>query len=139
MVAVATMLVVATPRMKKFLRRDGTLLFLIKKSIYGLRESPRNFFLHLSRVLRGAKMVQCDSDKCMFEYCVGKKRMYLCFWVDDLYMQWNCKVIFKEVTDFLELSFGKLEFKHKSFPFLGMYLNLLPDFSIVVDNTGYVK
>ena len=137
--AAASLLVAATPAMAKFVRPNGTLLFLVKKSIYGLRESPRNFFLHLSKVLKGAKMVQCDSDKCMFEYCVGGKRIYICFWVDDLYLQWNCKVFFDDVAKALEASFGKLDFKHQSFPFLGMYIAVQPDYSIVVDNTAYVK
>jgi hypothetical protein len=38
----------------------------LKKSLYGLKQSPRNFFTHLKEKLEGVGFEQSTSDQCRF-------------------------------------------------------------------------
>jgi hypothetical protein len=38
----------------------------LKKSLYGLKQSPRNFFLHLKEKLEKVGLRQSESDACLF-------------------------------------------------------------------------
>ena len=53
---------VETPREYK---GQGKVLKL-KKSLYGLKQSPRNFFLHLKSKLESLDFVQSTADLCLF-------------------------------------------------------------------------
>ena len=41
-------------------------VYKLKRSLYGMRQSPRNFFLHLKKNLELAGFVQSNSEPCMF-------------------------------------------------------------------------
>ena len=49
-------------------REEGMVLKL-KKSLYGLRQSPRNFFEHLRKQLKQAGFEPSEADPCLF---IGK-------------------------------------------------------------------
>ena len=51
--------------MPKGFQQDGCVLKL-KKSIYGLKQLPINFFLHLKERLESLGFEQSDSDQCLF-------------------------------------------------------------------------
>jgi hypothetical protein len=38
----------------------------LKKSLYGLKQSPRNFFLHLKGKLEKVGFAQSENDPCLF-------------------------------------------------------------------------
>jgi hypothetical protein len=52
----------------------------LKKSLYGLRQSPRNFFLYLAQRMEECEMRQSMHDPCLF---IGDKVIAVCY-VDDL-------------------------------------------------------
>ena len=135
----AELLLKEYPKWSEFLQLNGTMIFKICMSIYGLKQSPRNWFLHLCSVLWKSDMKQCTSDRCMWYYEKGKKRVYVCFWVDDLFLLGNCQIQMLKIIETLESQFGKLEVMKDSFLFLGMQISVQPDFSIVVDNAAYVR
>ena len=55
----------------------------LKKSLYGLRQSPRNFFKHLKDTLHGAGLKQCTNlDSCLF---VSKKVIAVNYVYDTLF------------------------------------------------------
>eukprot|EP00804_Cyclotella_cryptica_P007533 CCRYP_010639-RD/>CCRYP_010639-RD protein AED:0.26 eAED:0.26 QI:0/0/0/1/0/0/3/0/643 len=60
--------------------RDGDLVLKLKKSVYGLRQSPRNFFQYLSSHLEKQGLIPSQLDPCLF---VGKS-MVVVVYVDDL-------------------------------------------------------
>jgi hypothetical protein len=64
--------------------REGMVVRL-KKALYGLKESPRRWFLHLKEYLESLQMVQSKLDPCMFQYEVdGRLALMVGVWVDDL-------------------------------------------------------
>jgi len=134
----AKLLCEAQPKFRDFLQPDGSLIFEIIKSLYGLRQSPRNWFLHLCDILKSAGMVQCVSDRCMFSWHFDGKEVHICFWVDDLFFLGNSDRQMDKVLSVLTKHFGKLDVKYDNFNFLGYRIKMLEDHSIVIDNTAYV-
>ena len=61
-------------------QRDGDLVLKLKKSVYGLRQSPQNFFKYLSDHLGAQGLLPSELDPCLF---VGKS-MVVVVYVDDL-------------------------------------------------------
>jgi hypothetical protein len=51
----------------------------LKKSLYGLKQSPRNFFLHLKGKLQKVGFTQSENDPCLF---MNYKVIYIVY-VDD--------------------------------------------------------
>jgi hypothetical protein len=51
--------------MPRGFRDEGKVLWL-RKSLYGLKQSPRNFFLHLKGKLLKIDFVKSDFDPCIF-------------------------------------------------------------------------
>ena len=61
-------------------QRDGDLVLKLKKSVYGLRQSPQNFFKYLSDHLGAQGLLPSKFDPCLF---VGNS-MVVVVYVDDL-------------------------------------------------------
>ena len=134
----AALLCEAQPHYRSFLQKNGTLIFEIMTSLYGLRQSPRNWFLYLGKILASAGLTQAVSERCEFSWWDGDKVVHIVFWVDDLFLLGNDEVRMAKIIRVLEDRFGKLDVKKDAFNFLGMYISLQPDHSITVDNTAYV-
>ena len=66
-------------RMPKGFEQEGKCLKL-KRSLYGLHQSPRNFFLYLSEKMKECGMKQSEHDPCLF---IGPKVIAVAY-VDDL-------------------------------------------------------
>lgn len=57
---------------------------LLKKSLYGLKQSGRQWFRKLSSILLEIGMVQCQADPCVYFKRTGEKIVLLAAYVDDL-------------------------------------------------------
>jgi hypothetical protein len=75
-------------RMAKGFEKQGY-VYKLKKSVYGLRQSPLNFFQHLKEGLEARGFVQSKHDPCLF---ISDKVICLCY-VDD------CLFFAKDSTD----------------------------------------
>ena len=106
--------------MPKGFEQKGKVLKL-KKTLYGLRQSPRAFWLYLTEKLQANGMKQSELDPCLF---IGEKVICIVY-VDDL-LFWA-----RDETDINELAFGlrdlgvDLEEEHDAAGFLGV--DLIPD------------
>ena len=65
--------------------KEKYMVFKLNKSLYGLRQNPRNFFGHLSNQLQSVGMNPSDVDPCLF---IGDNCIFLPY-VDDV------RIIFK--------------------------------------------
>lgn len=65
--------------MPRGFREDGY-VYKLRKSLYGLRQSPRNFFSHLSTQLQTVGLEPSSADPCLF---IGKNCICLTY-VDDI-------------------------------------------------------
>lgn len=63
----------------------GTTLYCkLKKSLYGLKQAGRNWYLTISDYLKLLGFKESIYDHCLFVNCMDQKRSYVCIWVDDL-------------------------------------------------------
>ena len=60
--------------------KEENMVLKLNKSLYGLRQSPRNFFSHLSKQLQSMGMNPSDADLCLF---IGGNCICLTY-VDDI-------------------------------------------------------
>ena len=60
------------------------LVCLLMKSLYGLKQSGRNWFQTLSSYLSTLGFVASISDPCLFLRKNGSVYYYVCVWVDDI-------------------------------------------------------
>jgi hypothetical protein len=72
-------------RMPKLFEQPGH-VYRLKKSVYGLRQAPLNFFLSLKEGLKARGFVQSEHDPCLF---ISDKVICLCYFDDCLFYAVN--------------------------------------------------
>jgi hypothetical protein len=100
----------------------------LKKSLYGLKQSPRNFFLHLKEKLEGEGFVQSKSDQCLF---ISDKVVCLVYVDDTLFFAQNDEDI-TEVTTGLMKAGMELEVEDDVAGFLGVHIDRRKDGTIIL-------
>ena len=95
--------------------RDSGYVYKLKKSLYGLRQSPKNFFEHLKDQLEAIGFKQSTADPCLFI-----KGGCICItYVDDILMFANSDDIITNVIENLRLQGVQLEKEDDVDVFLG--------------------
>ena len=102
---------------RKF-KESGQVLKL-KRSLYGLRQSPRNFFLHLKIKLEKLDFIQSDIDPCLFV----RPDMICLVYVDDCLFFAPDDSKFDYMLDKLRKSNISLEKENDISGFLGVHIN----------------
>jgi hypothetical protein len=64
---------------------DDFIYWKLKKSLYGMRRAPRNFFDHMVGVLIKGKYQQSVFDRCCFHLQQGSDLFIVAFWEDNMY------------------------------------------------------
>ena len=72
---------------------QGQLIFLLDRFLYGLKQSPLKFQLHLSRTLITAGYTQSINDECLFFKNKGSKFSYVPTHSDDLFQYVNGQIM----------------------------------------------
>jgi hypothetical protein len=107
--------------MPRGFREPGKVLKL-KRSLYGLKQSPRNFFLHLKGKLEKVGFKSCtDIDPCLF---VSDKVIALVY-VDDTFLFSPRKEYIDDVLKSLEREEVKIEVEDSVAGFLEFILNVM--------------
>lgn len=98
------------PEFARDVERDGSLTVLLKKEIYGLKESALRFYQTISEYIRAAGWDQCHYDKCVFMKRNAKGQVvgYAAIYVDDGYLVGEPEVL-AELQRALEKRFGALK------------------------------
>ena len=118
--------------MPKGFRKPGTVLRL-KKSLYGLRQSPRNWFLHLTKNLEKIGFKQMtDIDPCLFI----SKKVVLVSYVDDCVLAAKNQEDIDEVIEALRNAELELEKESDVAGFLGVDIKHQSDGSIKLSQPG---
>ena len=119
--------------MPRGFKESGKVLKL-NQSLYGLRQSPRNFFLLLKENLEKVGLKQCDSDPCLF---ISKKVVCLVY-VDDTLFYAKNQADIDEVIDNLRQCGMDLEKEEDVAGFLGVHINRKDDGTIELTQTGLI-
>ena len=67
----------------------------LRKSLYGLKQFGRNWYLTLKTFLEGIGFRACINDKCLFVRDTGDELCCVCVWVDDI-LYWGRQDSFVE-------------------------------------------
>jgi len=69
----------------------------LNKSLYGLKQSPRNFNMEINDTLLSLGFTRCTSDTCIYVKTVNGNDMYVAIYVDDIIIACKDEELIKEV------------------------------------------
>ncbi|RVW83738.1 Retrovirus-related Pol polyprotein from transposon TNT 1-94 [Vitis vinifera] len=77
----------------------------LKKSIYGLKQASRQWYLKFHDVISSYGFVENIMDQCIYQKVSGSKICFLVLYVDDILLATNNKGLLHEVKQFLSKNF----------------------------------
>ena len=80
------------------------LVWKLKKSIYGLKQASRQWYLKFHNVISSFDFVENIMDQCIYHKISGSKICFLLLYVDDILLASNDKGMIHEVKQFLSIS-----------------------------------
>ena len=108
----------------EYVQPDGTLLLLVTKAWYGLPESSKLWYDHISQFLFDRGFTNSPLEPAMFIKGEGDSRVVLLLWVDDFLGFAASRKDIDELRDAIEARFGGSRFKDgRELPFLGMTIS----------------
>ena len=114
---------------------EKNMVYKLNKSLYGLRQSPRNFFSHLSKQLCSVGMSPSKADPCLF---IGKDCICLTYVDDILIFAKSQDVIDKLVSDLREVG-ASLTVEDNVAGFLGVDISRQDNGDITMTQTGLIE
>ncbi|KAK9160022.1 hypothetical protein Syun_006363 [Stephania yunnanensis] len=84
---------------------NENLVCKLKKSIYGLKQASRQWYLKFHDVISSFGFVENIMDNCIYQKVSGSKIFFLILYVDDILLATNDKGMLHEVKQFLSNSF----------------------------------
>ena len=85
---------------------DGEqLVCKLKKSIYGLKQASRQWYLKFHNIISSYGFVENVMDQCIYQKVSGSKICFLVLYVDDILLATNDKSLLHEVKQFLSKNF----------------------------------
>ena len=100
--------------------KDPGKVLKLKKSLYGLKQSPRNFFLHLKSKLESLDFIQSSADPCLFI----RSDMICLVYVDDCIFFSTDDSKFGDMLSQLRKADLTIEREDNVAGFLGVHLNI---------------
>jgi hypothetical protein len=89
-----------------FSSNDGEhLVCKLKKSIYGLKQASRQWYLKFHGIISSFGFVENPMDQCIYQKVSGSKICFLILYVDDILLATNDKGFLHEVKQFLSKIF----------------------------------
>ena len=73
----------------------------VKKSLYGLKQSPRLWYHKLHRIINSFDFVMNHVDKCIYHKFSGSKFMFLILNVDDILLATNDLNLLRDAKKFM--------------------------------------
>ena len=80
----------------------------LKKSLYGLKQSPRMWYQKFDTYIRGLGFTRSKEDHCVYFKLIGDRVIYLVLYVDDMLLIGNDKEIIQDLKTQL---FSKFDMK----------------------------
>jgi hypothetical protein len=95
------------------------LVYKLKKSLYGLKQSPRMWYQKFDTYIIGLGFVRSRADHCVYSKQVGNHFIYVVLYVDDMLLVGNNMDVIKEVKSQLSSKFDMKDLGATNF-ILGM-------------------
>ena len=81
------------------------LVYKMKKSMYGLKQSPRMWYQNFYTYMLGLGFTRSKEDHCVYFKLIGDHLIYLVFYVDDMLLIGKNKEIIQDVKTDLSSKF----------------------------------
>uniref|UniRef100_A0A2N9GQF3 Integrase catalytic domain-containing protein n=1 Tax=Fagus sylvatica TaxID=28930 RepID=A0A2N9GQF3_FAGSY len=103
-------------QLEGFSSSDGEqLVCKLKKSIYGLKQASRQWYLKFHNVISSFGFVENIMDQCIYQKVSGSKICFLVLYVDDILLATNDKGLLHEVKQFLSKNFDMKDMGEASY------------------------
>jgi hypothetical protein len=119
------------PTAKPYVSDKGELLLLLDRFLYGLKQSPLKFQLHLTQTLVTAGYKQSLNDECLFYKLKGTKFSYVSTHSDDLLHCVNCDIFAQAFKNILIQTYKDIEYHDQASSYIGMSINRSSDLSTI--------
>lgn len=93
-------------------KNGGQLVCKLNKSIYGLKQSGRNWNMMLHDFLTKNEFVQSQADHCIYTKLSDKEKVILLVWVDDIVVAASNEMCLREVKEKLKSKFKMKDLGH---------------------------
>ena len=137
---VSAILVEHDPNLRKFLFKDGTIVVLLKKCIYGLKQSGYEW--HIVMVLFLLDILgfkQSSADRCVF-FILKPSVVIIVVYVDDAAILYQDEKLYADIKAKLDERFGPMKFNEgKEHNYVGMHLQVMQDKSIFASQVGHIN
>ena len=117
--------------------KGDMLVLRLKKSLYGLKQSGRNWNSTLHKFFVSNKFIQSALDPCVYFMRVNDNSIIVLVWVDDILIAASSDKLLGQFKSMLKSSFRMKDLGPISF-FLGMRITQYPE-KIELDQTEYLK
>ena len=92
--------------LKNFLIRDSkSMVCKLKKSLYGLKQSPRLWYHKFHKIINLFGFVINPTDECIYHKLNGSKYIFLVLYVDDISLATNDLNLLRDTKKFLSSNF----------------------------------
>ena len=81
----------------------------LKKSLYGLKQSPRMWYQKFDTYIRGLGFTRSKEDHCVYFKLIGDRVIYLFLYVDDMLLIGNDKEIIQDLKTQLFSKFDMMD------------------------------
>ncbi|CAJ2671288.1 unnamed protein product [Trifolium pratense] len=99
-----------------FFSNDGEhLVCKLKKSIYGLKQASRQWYLKFHGIISSFGFVENPMDQCIYQKVSGSKTCFLILYVDDILLASNNNGLLHEVKQFLSKNFDMKDMAEASY------------------------
>ena len=119
---IATLWCELDPTAIPFVDSKGELILELDRFIYGLKQSPLKFQLHLTTVLQGIGYKKMANDECMFVKHKGKEYSIITVHVDDILQISTLEEMYDELEQGLKDAYGTITTHKEASAYLGMTL-----------------
>eukprot|EP00253_Pinus_taeda_P011876 PITA_11876 len=86
-------------------KHKNELICKLKKSLYGLKQSPRMWYQKFDTVILGLGFTRSKEDHCVYFKLIGDSVIYLVLYVDDMLLVGNDKEIIQDLKTQLSSKF----------------------------------
>ena len=117
------------PQAAPYVSHQGELVLLLDRFLYGLKQSPLKFQLHLTKTLTTAGYTQSINDACLFYKLRGSKFSYVSTHSDDLLHCVNCQSMVNEFKQHLIAIYSDIQYHDNAKSYIGMAITRSPDLS----------
>ena len=125
---------------EKYKQSDGTVVVMLKKALYGLRQAGREWYSLLHSVLVNEGYTRSKVDKCLYSRVTKSSTTHIAVYVDDLLTVGSDKTEIDRITAVLRSRFGKVTSQEGStVSFVGIEISRSTDGDVQLRQLGYIN